>query len=105
RIDQAVANILRVKFEMGLFEHPYGDLTLLETVGSDEHRAVARQAVSESLVLLKNEANALPLDPATEQVVFIAGQGADNIGIQAGGWTIEWQGVGVDGLPGTTILD
>ncbi|MDX2076878.1 MAG: glycoside hydrolase family 3 N-terminal domain-containing protein, partial [bacterium] len=105
RVDEAVANILRVKFEMGLFEHPYGDLTLLETVGSDEHRAVARQAVSESLVLLKNEGDALPLDPATEQVVFIAGQGADNIGIQAGGWTIEWQGVGVDGLPGTTILD
>ncbi len=105
RIDEAVSNILRVKFEMGLFERPYGDLSLLETVGSDEHRAVARQAVSESLVLLKNDNNALPLTPNAEQTVFIAGGGAGNIGIQAGGWTIEWQGVGVDGLPGTTIRD
>jgi len=105
RIDQAVSNILRVKFEMGLFEHPYGNADYLELVGSDEHRAVARQAVSESLVLLKNENGALPLSRDTEQTIFIAGQGADNIGMQAGGWTIEWQGVGVDGLPGTTVYD
>jgi beta-glucosidase len=105
RIDQAVSNILRVKFELGLFEHPYGNPDLIPAVGSDEHRAVARQAVRESLVLLKNQHNALPLQRDATQTVFIAGAGADNIGIQAGGWTIEWQGVGVDGLPGTTLLD
>lgn len=105
RVDQAVGNILRVKFEMGLFERPYGDADLLDDVGSDEHRAVARQAVSESLVLLKNENDALPLARDAQQTVFIAGAGADNIGIQAGGWTIEWQGVGENGLPGTTVRD
>lgn len=105
RIDEAVANILRVKFEMGLFEQPYGNEGYQASVGSDEHRAVAREAVSQSLVLLKNENSALPLDADAVQTVFLTGQGVDNIGMQAGGWTIEWQGVGVNGLPGTTLLD
>lgn len=104
RIDEAVSNILQVKFEMGLFEHPYEDGSLQALVGSDEHRAVAREAVRESLVLLKNENSALPLDAAAEQTVFVAGQAADNLGTQSGGWTIEWQGVKSNVMPGTTIL-
>ncbi|MEO0595846.1 MAG: glycoside hydrolase family 3 C-terminal domain-containing protein, partial [Chloroflexota bacterium] len=103
RIDEAVGNILRVKFELGLFEMPYGDPDLQALIGSDDHRAVARQAVSESLVLLKNENNALPLDATAEQTVFITGSAADNIGIQSGGWTIEWQGLTASVTPGISI--
>lgn len=104
RIDDAVRRILTVKFEMGLFENPFGDASLLETVGSDEHRAVARQAVSESLVLLKNDNGALPLSQDV-QTILVAGQGADDIGRQSGGWTISWQGSSGDTTPGTTILE
>lgn len=103
RIDDAVRRILRAKFAMGLFEHPFGDEALIPTVGSEEHRAVARQAVRESLVLLKNENAALPIakDAAT---IFVAGQGADNLGRQLGGWSIEWQGGSGDITTGTTLL-
>jgi beta-glucosidase len=105
RIDEAVANILRVKFELGLFDRPYADESLQSTVGSDEHRTVAREAVSQSLVLLKNENGALPIDAQAEQTVFVAGAAADNLGRQSGGWTIEWQGFdGNDATQGTTIL-
>ncbi|MEQ8676343.1 MAG: glycoside hydrolase family 3 N-terminal domain-containing protein [Aggregatilineales bacterium] len=105
RIDEAVSNILRVKFEIGLFEHPYGDEALLETIGSDEHRAVAREAVAQSLVLLKNEEATLPIS-SDAGMIFIAGEGADDIGIQNGGWTIEWQGTtGTNSTAGTTIVE
>ena len=104
RIDDAVSRILRVKFEMGLFEHPFSDETLLPNVGSDEHRALAREAVSQSLVLLKNEDETLPIT-TDDQTIFVAGPAAQDIGIQSGGWTIEWQG-GLGAItPGTTILD
>ncbi|GAB4573721.1 MAG: hypothetical protein Kow0077_16920 [Anaerolineae bacterium] len=104
RIDDAVRRILRVKFELGLFEHPLGDPALLETVGSPEHREVARQAVRESLVLLKNDSGVLPLGPDTS-VILVGGEAADDIGIQSGGWTIEWQGKEGNITPGTTILE
>lgn len=105
RIDEAVTNILRVKFALGLFERPYADETLQALVGSAEHRAVAREAVSQSLVLLKNENAALPLDADATQTVFVAGDAADNLGMQSGGWTIEWQGFdGNRATEGTTIL-
>lgn len=105
RVDEAVSNILRVKFELGLFERPYGDAALLGAVGSEAHRAVAREAVSQSLVLLKNENDALPLDAGAQQTIYISGQAADNLGIQSGGWTIEWQGFTTKGeTQGTTIL-
>ncbi|MDX2139907.1 MAG: glycoside hydrolase family 3 N-terminal domain-containing protein [Chloroflexota bacterium] len=105
RINEAVTNILRVKFELGLFDRPYPNADLQALVGSDEHRAVAREAVSQSLVLLKNENGALPINANTEQIVFVAGTGADNLGMQAGGWSIEWQGFeGNDATVGTTIL-
>lgn len=103
RIDDAVRRILRVKFELGLFEEPYADPGLLASVGSDEHRAVAREAVAKSAVLLKNEGGLLPIgDEVT--TIFVGGQAADDIGIQSGGWTIEWQGKEGAITPGTTIL-
>lgn len=104
RVDDAVGRILRVKFMMGLFEHPMSNTAYQAAVGSDEHRAVARQAVSESLVLLKNDNSALPLQKDTPHI-FVAGNSANDIGIQSGGWTIEWQGKAGAIIPGTTILD
>ncbi len=104
RIDDAVRRILIVKFNLGLFENPYANEDLLADVGSESHRAVARQAVAESQVLLQNNEDLLPLSPET-QTIFVAGVAADDIGIQSGGWTIEWQGSAGDITPGTTILD
>jgi beta-glucosidase len=102
RIDDAVRRILRAKFMLGLFENPYGDPSLAVKVGSDEHRALARQAVRESLVLLKNDNNALPID---KNVSTILVAGINSTGIQAGGWTLDWQGEQRNTLVGTTILD
>jgi beta-glucosidase len=104
RINDAVRRILRVKFMLGLFEHPYPDPSFKQTVRSDEHIAIARQAVQESLVLLKNDNAALPI-PKTTQRIFVAGQGADDIGMMCGGWTITWQGETGSIQPGTTILE
>jgi beta-glucosidase len=103
RVDDAVRRILTIKFRMGLFERPFGDRTLLATVGSAEHRAVARQAVRESLVLLVNRNAALPLKAETPGI-FVAGKAADDIGLQCGGWTISWQGTPGPITPGTSIL-
>ncbi len=103
RIDDAVLRILTVKFKLGLFERPLADERGLATVGSDAHRQLAREAVRKSLVLLKNEQAALPLTKNTG-TIFVAGQAADDIGIQCGGWTIEWQGKPGPITPGTTIL-
>jgi beta-glucosidase len=104
RIDDAVARILRVKFELGLFEHPYTSRTLTDSVGSAAHRAVARRAVRESMVLLKKENGILPLSKASG-TILVAGSKADNIGYQCGGWTISWQGSGGNITDGTTILE
>lgn len=104
RIDDAVRRILTVKFEMGLFEMPYSDPDLFDLVGSDEHQFLARQAVAESMVLLKNEGDLLPISKNTP-LIFLAGEGADDIGIQCGGWTIQWQGGTGAITPGTTIKD
>ncbi|GAB4278314.1 MAG: hypothetical protein Kow0080_29860 [Candidatus Promineifilaceae bacterium] len=104
RIDDAVRHILTVKFELGLFEHPFSNPEMLPTVGSEEHRALAREAVAQSLVLLKNEGDVLPLSPDLP-LLLVGGEAADDIGIQSGGWTIEWQGKTGDITPGTTILE
>jgi beta-glucosidase len=102
RIDDAVRRILRQKFRIGLFEHPFASSDHVGDVGSAAHRALARQAVAESQVLLKNSGHLLPL-PASGSV-YVAGRNADNIGNQAGGWTIQWQGESGNIIPGTTIL-
>jgi beta-glucosidase len=102
RVDDAVRRILRVKFMLGLFENPYGDPSLAGGVGSEEHRALARQAVRESLVLLKNDNQALPID---KNIPTILVGGINSTGVQAGGWTLEWQGDQTNSLKGTTILE
>ncbi len=104
RIDDAVARILAVKFELGLFEKPYTDRSLTALVGAPEHRAVARDAVRQSLVLLKNEHNLLPL-PKNSRRIHVAGKSSDNLGYQCGGWTITWTGGSGDITEGTTILE
>lgn len=96
RIDDAVRRILRVKKRAGLFDKPSPAQRPLagrtELIGAPEHRAVARDAVRQSLVLLKNNEQLLPLKP--QQRILVTGPGADNIGQQSGGWTISWQGTG-----------
>jgi beta-glucosidase len=104
RIDDAVRRILRVKFMMGLFEHPYPDETLKDSLGNDYHRKVARQAVRETLVLLKNEKQVLPF-PKTTGKVLVAGPRSNDVGSQCGGWTITWQGGTGPITKGTTVLD
>ncbi|MEM6784510.1 MAG: glycoside hydrolase family 3 protein [Bacteroidota bacterium] len=106
RIDDAVRRILRVKFAAGLFDAdwtPRADPALAESFGSEAHREVARQAVRESLVLLKNEGEVLPLSKDVARI-HVTGPGADDIGMQSGGWTIEWQGAMGPITEGTTIL-
>ncbi|WIX88074.1 glycoside hydrolase family 3 N-terminal domain-containing protein [Amycolatopsis sp. DG1A-15b] len=102
RIDDANRRILTKKFELGLFEHPLTDRRFLNTIGSKPHRDLARQAVRESQVLLKNEGNVLPLSKRGK--VFVAGKNADDLGNQSGGWTVGWQGTSGPVIPGTTIL-
>jgi beta-glucosidase len=96
RLDDAVRRVLRVKFRLGLFDAGLpsaravgGQFALL---GAPEHRAIARQTVRESLVLLKNNAGLLPLQP--KQHILVAGDGGNDVGKQAGGWTLNWQGTG-----------
>ncbi len=108
RLDDAVRRILRVKVRAGLFERGKPSSRPLagkfELLGAPEHRAVARQAVRESLVLLKNNAGLLPLAPG--QSILVAGDGADDVGKQSGGWTITWQGTGNErsDFPGATSI-
>ncbi|MEO8689804.1 MAG: glycoside hydrolase family 3 protein [Solirubrobacteraceae bacterium] len=103
RINDAVRRILAKKFELGLFEHPFTNRADLAKVGSPAHRSVARRAVAESQVLLKNKRHALPLRRRGR--LYVAGSNADNIGNQAGGWTLTWQGGSTNVIPGQTILD
>jgi beta-glucosidase len=103
RIKDAVRRILLVKFQSGLFERPYADRQYLAEVGSAANRAVARQAVRESLVPLANK-GVLPL-PRQGKTIAVFGMGADNIGLQCGGWTIGWQGGSGNITPGTSILE
>ncbi len=110
RLDEAVTRILRVKLRSGLFEAGKPSSRTLtgqfEILGSPEHTAVARQAVRESLVLLKNNDSVLPLKQNSK--ILVAGDGADNIGKQSGGWTLTWQGTGnkkSDFPNGTSIFD
>jgi len=96
RLDEAVRRILRVKMRLGLFEAGKPSTRAVggqfALIGAPEHRALARQAVRESLVLLKNQGGVLPLSP--RQRILVAGDGANDVGKQAGGWTLNWQGTG-----------
>jgi beta-glucosidase len=104
RIDDAVRRILTAKFALGLFDIA-NTVPDIASIGSLEHRALARDAVAKSVVLLKNSGGILPLKK-TSMTIRIAGSAADNIGKQAGAWTVEWQGIDGNWLAGaTSILD
>ncbi len=107
RLDDAVRRILRVKLRMGVFARKPSDRMVArnnKVIGSAQHRALARQAVRESLVLLKNRNNILPLKPS--QTILVAGSGADSISMQSGGWSVSWQGNGIanEKFPGATSI-
>jgi len=104
RIDDAVNRILTVKCEMGLLDgsQKLVDRSLTAQVGSDAHRALARQAVAASLVVLKNEGGTLPLAKDVPGIA-LGGKTADNVGNQCGGWTVLWQGMSGAVTPGTTV--
>lgn len=104
RIDDANRRILTQKIKLGLFEHPYTNRSLLPGVGTDEHREVGRQAVRESMVVLKNKNMILPISKEYNHI-HVAGKSADNLGYQCGGWTITWQGGSGDITIGTTCLE
>lgn len=103
RVDDAVRRILLVKFEMGLFEAPMPPAGGAAALGSEAHRALGREAVAASAVLLATEPGVLPIGP--DETILLAGSGADDIGLQSGGWTITWQGSPGDITPGTTIAE
>lgn len=98
RLDEAVRRVLRVKLRAGLFDKGKPSSRPMagrfDLLAAPEHRAVARQAVRESLVLLKNNGGVLPLSPRAD--ILVAGDGANSVAKQSGGWTITWQGTGVD---------
>lgn len=110
RVDDAVRRILRVKFEAGLFEETVGakrEAELIGEFGGEENRAVAREAVRKSLVLLKNDnvGGKTAMEAlGSSKNILVAGRKADDIGVQCGGWTISWQGGKGDITGGTTLL-
>jgi beta-glucosidase len=108
RINDAVTRILRVKLRAGLFDQTRPSLRTFagdkSLIGHRDHRALARRAVRESLVLLKNKNKVLPLK--TQQRVLVAGKAAHDIARQSGGWTLTWQGTGNKNsdFPGATSI-
>jgi beta-glucosidase len=103
RLNDATRRILLVKFELGLFDRDVSNNPDLSVLGSQANRDIAREAVRKSLVLLKNTGETLPLSKSVDRIV-VAGSAADNIGRQSGAWTVEWQGIDGNWIPGTTIL-
>ena len=103
RVDDAVRRILYSKFSLGLFDSPMTADSYVADLGCEAHRAIAREAVQKSAVLLKHENAVLPLQPV--QTVAVVGQAADDIGYACGGWTIEWQGSPGRITEGSTLLD
>jgi beta-glucosidase len=106
RIDDACRRILRLKFRMNLWERPVSNAKHFATIGSQAHRDVARKAVRESIVLLKNDNSVLPLNKSDK--IVVCGEWADSIGWQCGAWTKNWQGdiyhTNAE-LGGTSLLD
>jgi beta-glucosidase len=94
RIDDAVTRILKMKLRLGLFTRPFSSAACADAMGSRQHRDIARQAVRESLVLLKNDGGILPL--GKNRKVIVAGSHANNVAYQSGGWTKKWQGAHED---------
>lgn len=103
RINDAVTRILTQKFALGLFTQPYTNRSYTPNVGSAAHRAVARQAERESLVLLKNNNKTLPLSKTASYTLVVGGDHANNLGYQLGGWSISWQGGSGTTTVGTTL--
>jgi len=98
-LDASVRRVLRVKFDLGLFEDPYVDVdTVAETIGADPHRETAREAAKESMTLLKND-GVLPL--SSDEDVFVGGPNADDMVHQLGGWSVDRDA----GLPGESIRE
>jgi beta-glucosidase len=102
RIDDAAGRILRIKAEMGLFAGARADTSTTAAFASAEHRAVAREAVAKSLVVLENN-GVLPLR-RNAGLVYVGGEAADDVGLQCGGWTVEWRGMPGGDIPGTSLL-
>jgi len=104
RLDDAVRRVLRAKFMAGLFENSSADSSGLAEIGSPAHRTLAREAVGKSVVVLQNRRTTLPLSTDLEHII-VAGSSSHNLGRQMGGWSVEWQGIDGNWVPGTTILD
>ncbi|MEX2602811.1 MAG: glycoside hydrolase family 3 N-terminal domain-containing protein [Gracilimonas sp.] len=98
RIDESVRRILKLKFDLGLFEHPYPRKDRLDRIGSPENKEKAREAANESIVLLKNDESILPLSKDTKNILVI-GPSANKKADLAGGWTLSWQGTSEDRYP------
>jgi beta-glucosidase len=103
RINDAVGRILGQKFQAGIFDTPVKTSADFSKLGSSEHRQLARLAVAKSSVLLKNNDGLLPLSKNIKHIL-VAGSAADNVGQQCGAWTVEWQGIDGNWLPGGTSI-
>ncbi len=98
RLDKSVRRILKLKFELGLFEHPYPSGKGLDNIGSDSHKNKALKAARESMVLLKNADNTLPFSKELDQILVV-GPSAKSKKNLSGGWTLAWQGASEDRYP------
>ena len=98
RLDESVRRILKLKFELGLFEHPYPSGQGIDEIGSDSHKSLALKAAQESMVLLKNRENVLPLSNSIEKLLVV-GPSAESKRNLAGGWTLAWQGAAEEKYP------
>ncbi len=98
RLDESVRRILKLKFELGLFEHPYPSGESLDEIGSDSHKSFALKAAEESMVLLKNDDDILPLSQNVKKLLVV-GPSAESKRNLAGGWTLAWQGAAEERYP------
>ncbi len=106
RLNESVRRILKLKFELGLFEHPYPSGESLDEIGSDSHKALALKAAEESMVLLKNDDDILPISQNVKKLLVV-GPSAESKRNLAGGWTLAWQGAAEERYPESmkTITD
>lgn len=99
RIDESVRRILRLKVELGLFERPDTYPADYPRYGCEEHRRASYEAAAEAVTLLKNENGLLPLDPAGGRRILVCGPNAESRRALCGGWTVTWQGHGIERHP------